>query len=63
MTKTVPAGNAWLHEPKLDGYRLQIVKQGREVRLYSRNGNDWTTRLPILVEALKGIPCPGTGAK
>jgi ATP-dependent DNA ligase len=32
--KTVPEGNAWLHEPKLDDYRFQIVKDGRRVRLY-----------------------------
>jgi ATP-dependent DNA ligase len=30
---TSPGGDAWLHEPKLDGYRLQIVKSGRAVRL------------------------------
>jgi bifunctional non-homologous end joining protein LigD len=35
-----PAGHAWLHEPKLDGYRLQIIKNSRAVRLYSRNGHD-----------------------
>jgi ATP-dependent DNA ligase len=27
--KSLPAGDAWLHEPKLDGYRLQVVKEGR----------------------------------
>jgi hypothetical protein len=27
-----PAGEGWLHEPKLDGYRLQVVKDGRQVR-------------------------------
>jgi ATP-dependent DNA ligase len=32
--KTVPEGNAWLHEPKLDDYRFQIVKDGRRVRHY-----------------------------
>ncbi|HKD43291.1 MAG TPA: hypothetical protein VKB87_23615 [Myxococcaceae bacterium] len=25
--KTAPAGDAWLHEPKLDGYRLQVIKE------------------------------------
>jgi len=25
---TIPRGDGWLHEPKLDGYRLQIVKDG-----------------------------------
>jgi bifunctional non-homologous end joining protein LigD len=52
-----PKGDAWLHEPKLDGYRLQIVKDGRKLRLYSRGGYDWTKRLAALAEALKGIPC------
>ena len=46
-----------MHEPKLDGYRLQVVKQASRITLYSRNGHDWTARLPILAEALKDIPC------
>jgi ATP-dependent DNA ligase len=33
--RAVPAGDAWLHEPKLDGYRIQIAKEGRAVRLFS----------------------------
>jgi len=57
-TKVPPAGDAWLHEPKLDGYRLQVVKNGRQVRLYSRRGNDWTNRLPHLAEALTAIAAP-----
>ena len=51
-----PAGDAWLHEPKLDGYRLQIVKSGRAVRLYSRNGHEWTKRFETLAEELAAIP-------
>jgi len=27
--------DAWLHEPKLDGYWLQVIKEGRKVRLFS----------------------------
>jgi bifunctional non-homologous end joining protein LigD len=55
--KSVPHGAGWLHEPKLDGYRLQVVKEGRLVRLYSKGGYDWTKRLARLTEALTGIPC------
>jgi ATP-dependent DNA ligase len=33
--KSVPAGDDWLHEPKLDGNRLQVAKHGRTVRHYS----------------------------
>jgi bifunctional non-homologous end joining protein LigD len=46
-----------MHEPKLDGYRLQVIKDGRAVRLYSRRGNEWTRRLPALTDALAAIPC------
>jgi bifunctional non-homologous end joining protein LigD len=31
--KAIPQGDAWLHEPKLDGYRFQIVKADLAVRL------------------------------
>jgi bifunctional non-homologous end joining protein LigD len=33
------------------------MKDGRQVRLFSRGGHDWTNRLASLAEALKGIPC------
>jgi bifunctional non-homologous end joining protein LigD len=56
-TKTVPVGDAWLHEPKLDGYRMQVIKEGHRVRLYSRRGNEWTDRLPKLITALADITC------
>ena len=55
--KAIPHGAAWLHEPKLDGYRFQIVKDGDRVRLYSRNGYEWTKRLASLATALADIRC------
>jgi bifunctional non-homologous end joining protein LigD len=40
----------WVHEIKHDGYRLQIhIRDGR-VRLFTRNGVDWTSRYPWIVE-------------
>jgi hypothetical protein len=30
--KAIPRGDDWLHEPKLDGYRFQIVKDGPALR-------------------------------
>src|SRR5262249_37680900 len=54
--QSVPAGDDWLHEPKLDGYRLQVVKSGGKIRPFSRPGNDGTSRLPGSAEALTGIP-------
>jgi ATP-dependent DNA ligase len=41
--KTIPKGDARLHEPKLDSCRFQIVKDGR-LRLHSKSGSDWTKR-------------------
>ena len=55
--KAIPRGEGWLHEPKLDGYRFQIVKDDRVVRLHSKSGSDWTKRLSLLAEALAGIRC------
>jgi bifunctional non-homologous end joining protein LigD len=55
--ETIPRGEAWLHEPKFDGYRFQVVKDGRQVRLYSRNGREWTERLPEFAAAFLALPC------
>jgi ATP-dependent DNA ligase len=35
-----PKGDAWLHEVKLDGYRMQIHKAGRRITIFTRNGYD-----------------------
>ena len=51
------ARDGWLHEPKLDGYRFQIVRMAAALRLHSKSGSDWTKRLSLLAEALAGIRC------
>ena len=55
--KTIPNGDAWQHEIKLDGYRFQVAKDGRQVRLYSRSGKDWTKRLSNFADAFLKLPC------
>jgi bifunctional non-homologous end joining protein LigD len=47
----VPAGPDWIHEIKHDGYRLIVQREGKRVRLFTRNGHDWTDRYPLIVEA------------
>jgi len=42
----------WLHEIKHDGFRIIARKNGAQVRLYSRPGNDLTRRFPLIVETL-----------
>jgi ATP-dependent DNA ligase len=54
----VPAGPDWIHEVKYDGYRLRVERDGERVRLFTRNGYDWTGRYPWIVEAARKIRQP-----
>jgi ATP-dependent DNA ligase len=45
----LPSGGEWLHEIKHDGFRVIARKNGAQVRLYSRPGNDLTHRFPLIV--------------
>lgn len=57
LVKTVPAGDEWLHEIKLDGYRLQARIENGAVRLLTRTGLDWTARFGAdLAAALARLP-------
>ena len=51
MGTKVPASPEWLHEIKLDGYRMRVERNGDRVRLITRGGYDWTKRFPWIVEA------------
>src|SRR5262249_61114989 len=51
-TDKLPLGSQWLHEIKHDGFRIIARKNGAQVRLYSRPGNDLTHRFPLMVETL-----------
>ncbi|WP_283817158.1 hypothetical protein [Bradyrhizobium liaoningense] len=42
----MPTGPDWIHEIKYDGYRLRVERSGKTVRLFARNGRDWTRRFP-----------------
>ena len=43
----VPDRPEWLHEIKHDGYRLIIQRDGSRMRLFTRNGHDWSERYPV----------------
>ena len=51
-----PRGAEWLSEIKFDGYRLIVRKDGGNVTLLTRNGLDWTNRLPTVAVAVAGVP-------
>jgi ATP-dependent DNA ligase len=46
-----PAGPDWIHEIKYDGYRLLVRRDGPAVRLFTRNGIDWSGRYPAVTMA------------
>jgi bifunctional non-homologous end joining protein LigD len=50
-----PEGPEWLHEVKLDGYRLVGFVSGGTTCLRTRNGKDWTASFPSLAAALQTI--------
>jgi len=58
LVDAVPAGNGWFHEIKYDGYRAEIAAAGSEVRVYTRNGLDWTDKFVPLVKHVAALDLP-----
>src|SRR5207245_5519654 len=56
LVREPPAGDAWLHELKYDGYRVGCLIRDGDVRLVSRTGNDCTARFPEVVDAARRLP-------
>jgi DNA ligase-1 len=52
LQATAPASVEW----KLDGVRVQVHRSGRDVRVYTRNLNDVTERLPEIVDLVRALP-------
>jgi bifunctional non-homologous end joining protein LigD len=52
VAKTPPTGPDWIHEIKHDGFRVLARRNGKKVRLTSRNGKDLTYRFPLVVQAV-----------
>jgi bifunctional non-homologous end joining protein LigD len=53
FTDSPPDEQGWISEIKFDGYRLLVFKQGDTVRLTTRNGLDWTARLPSIAALIR----------
>ncbi|MGH8904248.1 MAG: ATP-dependent DNA ligase, partial [Egibacteraceae bacterium] len=52
LSRICPAAVEW----KLDGARIQVHRQGDEVRAFTRNLADITERMPEVVEATRALP-------
>ncbi|MES2390461.1 MAG: DNA ligase D, partial [Acidobacteriota bacterium] len=58
LEATAPPSTAnWLHELKLDGYRIQARKSANKTQLLTRKGLDWTHRMPALAQSIANLPC------
>lgn len=51
-----PTGPDWFFEIKWDGYRIEINKNGDDVRVITRGGHDWSDRFPSIVDAARQLP-------
>jgi ATP-dependent DNA ligase len=49
-SRDLPAGDGWCYEPKWDGFRIIVFRDGDEVHLQSRNGKPMNRYFPDIVE-------------
>jgi len=50
-----PSGPDWVHEIKHDGYRLMARRDPVGIRLLTRNGHEWASRYPLIVEGVNTL--------
>ena len=50
-----PSGPQWLHEIKLDGYRMAARIDNGRVQLLTRTGLDWSEKYPSVIAALVNV--------
>jgi ATP-dependent DNA ligase len=53
LARTVPDGDGWLFEPKWDGFRCVVFRDGDDIELASRNERPFTRYFPELLEPLR----------
>ena len=56
LVKAPPEGDAWLHELKLDGYRIGVAIADGDVKLLSRREKEWTEAFPTVVAGANKLP-------
>lgn len=54
LVESAPTGD-WRYEIKFDGYRILARIKDGEVRLFTRNGHDWTDKMPRQAEAIAAL--------
>lgn len=56
LVRTAPPGDEWLHEIKLDGYRIMCRLEKGKVTLFTRRGADWSDHFPSLRASIERLP-------
>ncbi len=54
--RELPAGEDWCYEPKWDGFRTIVFRDGDEVHVQSRNGKPMNRYFPDVVEQALALP-------
>jgi ATP-dependent DNA ligase len=54
--KELPSGTDWRYEPKWDGFRTLVFRDGGEVRLQSRNGRPMERYFPEILPQVLALP-------
>ncbi|HEY2528327.1 MAG TPA: DNA ligase D [Xanthobacteraceae bacterium] len=55
LQAAAPSGAHWLHEIKLDGYRIEARLDHGEVQLLTRNRQDWSARFKPIADAVAAL--------
>ena len=55
LVDDVPAGSAWMHEIKYDGYRALVAVAGGKAKVHTRSGLDWTHKFQRIADAAAAI--------
>src|SRR5215213_511744 len=56
LATKVTDGDDWIPELKHDGFRIVALKDGDEVRLWSRNGRNWAAEFVAITAAVMAVP-------
>src|SRR5690242_13417522 len=55
LVNEIPNGHGWQYEPKWDGFRCRVFRDGAKVELQSKSGQSLTRYFPELAEAFQKV--------
>ncbi len=55
LADAIPEGDGWLYEPKWDGFRCVVFRDGDDIELASRNERPFTRYFPELLDPLRAV--------